>query len=698
MAEPLTIAGILAATGVHTYYHLVGGAVHHRFEHLIERWREAAVDPETGLPYNHDLAEASEESLRAALEALVWELAGRLEPRKPWLARLAAFVREGRLGKAPLTGLAHSPPWDWIGGLRNAIAGEGLKRLHETRVFGDEVVRECLLGANPCAVMGRQLAQPVLDWARRELRTGQELQVGQEPPEFEDLVRNGWSVRGAHAEPITLAHAYSLFFREHLRANPKVFNVFATEALAGLRRNLDAVGHDLSADLKGLRDQLKDVARNSPSFTVYEAWLTPQIGAINDLLGSVKDELNKVARGQDHLRCQSLVAIAALQFEVARGNTSAAAAFRDVTALLGQVERRIDYLLAGLPITPFRLPDPPTRELQLLEAKHRTVPLLGRDADLDALCAWLESEAPIAARLLVGGAGTGKTRLALELLLRVDAALPGWQAGLVTGEALRRFAATKQPADWSWHQPTLLVVDYAQTLALPLAELLRALTHKRRAGLPALRVLLLERQAGDWFDKLLREEDTQGPCPVRSLFEPANPVTLAPLPHGTLRRRILAETLNRAATYTGTPPPALPPADEDATFDTSLASEVFDQPLNLMMAALAASELGLLPALTRERVDLAEHLAGKELRRVERFAPDSRSEAQKRLLRHLAACATMERGFTVMELERAAREEITALQLHCLMGRVIWRHCCAARCPANACLWPLSSRTSSVRP
>ena len=46
MAEPLTVAGILAATAAHTYYHLVGGAVHHRFGHFLERWREPSSIPD----------------------------------------------------------------------------------------------------------------------------------------------------------------------------------------------------------------------------------------------------------------------------------------------------------------------------------------------------------------------------------------------------------------------------------------------------------------------------------------------------------------------------------------------------------------------------------------------------------------------------------------------------------------------------
>src|ERR1051326_9027490 len=82
--------------------------------------------------------------------------------------------------------------------------------------------------------------------------------------------------------------------------------------------------------------------------------------------------------------------------------------------------RKLDYPIAGLPIQRFLLPDPPTRELELLQAKHRAADLVGRDSDLDSLWLWLTTGENVSARLLVGRAGAGKTRLAIELLLRVS--------------------------------------------------------------------------------------------------------------------------------------------------------------------------------------------------------------------------------------------------------------------------------------
>ena len=423
------------------------------------------------------------------------------------------------------------------------------------------------------------------------------------------------------------------------------------------------------------------LARNPLAKTAFDSHIWGRIEGLSPKFDEVLRRLKHLDWAQDHVYQQIRWLVEAVE-AVSQGlNAQHAQTIGEFQALLDSIDKhprvleadanlkralepllgKLAYAIAGLPILPFKLPDPPTRDLELLHAKHRAVDLVGRQTDLDALSEWLESPAPISARLLVGGAGTGKTRLAFELLLRVNAELPSWQAGLLTGDALRKFDATKQHQDWTWPAPTLLVVDYAQTLAGPLKELLLALTDKRDAGRPPLRLLLLERHAGDWFDDLLRQEDS-GPCPVRGLFHPPTPVPLTPLPDGQLRRQILSQTLAKAARFTGKPALALPP-ESHLEFDASLKRDLFNQPLNLMLAALAATEFGLLPALTRSRIELAEVLAGKELARVERFARDPKNEAQKRALRHLAACATMERGFTAQGLERAVAEELTALKI-----------------------------------
>lgn len=428
-------------------------------------------------------------------------------------------------------------------------------------------------------------------------------------------------------------------FREVLVKNPDAkaaFDLHLWSKLEDVPIKLD----DALARLARLDWSLDQVAQNV-------RWLVEAVEA--------------VAAGIDAQHAQTQEGLRELRDAIERDSRIGEAEAK-LAASLSRLERKLDYAIAGLPIRRFEQPDPPTQELQLLQAKHRASDLLARETDLAALWEWLSGEASISVRLLVGGAGTGKTRLAYELLLRANSELPGWHAGTLSAEALRKFDATKQPADWSWSAPTLVVIDYAQPLADALGRLLRALTFKRKAGFPPLRILLLERVAGDWFDALLREEDSEAPCPVSQLFEPLQPVQLTPLPEGELRRKLLAQTLEKAAPFTGQPAPALPP-DTDEPFAASLARDIFAEPLNLMLAALAASELGLSAALTRSRIELAEVLAEKELRRIERFARDPDNAAQKRVMRHLAGCAALERGFALAELDQAVSEELQALQL-----------------------------------
>jgi hypothetical protein len=480
------------------------------------------------------------------------------------------------------------------------------------------------------------------------------------------LAEKGVSFNAADTRRVTLAQAYCLFFCEHLKHNPKVFRILVTDTLNEMRGNLDTLGPSLTGELKALHEKL-DILAAAPStldFTKFEQWLEPQLGAIKDLLTDVKTQLDAVARGQRELadkQGEILVAITTLRAEVARGNPAAQPLLDEVSAFIARFERKLDYAIAGLPIQRFEPPEPPTHELELLQAKHRAVDLVGRDEDLAALWQWSSAGDAISARLLVGGAGRGKTRLALELLRRVNAELPAWQAGLLTGSALRKFDATKQPADWTWPVPTLLVVDYAQTLAGPLAELLRALTHKRRAsGLPPLRILLLERQPGDWFEALLREADSGGPCPLRSLFHPATPVPLTPLPEGELRRKVLVQTLEKAAKFTGKPPPALPP-EGDRDCEASLKRDLFAEPLNLMLAAVAARELGLSEALERPRDDLVFFVAEREERRLSHYLPKEDKDPEWPGFRHSAVGATICQGWDESEALPVAEQESKAL-------------------------------------
>ena len=132
----------------------------------------------------------------------------------------------------------------------------------------------------------------------------------------------------------------------------------------------------------------------------------------------------------------------------------------------------------------------------LLDPRRGLVGFVGREHELARLLAWCEGVAPRSVRLVTGPGGVGKTRLSVELCARLD---PNrWRyvrAG--DGEEEAALAAVRL----GWPGRVLLVVDYAET-RIGLAGLLRAVASD--AG--PVRVLLLARSGGEWWDRLAAAE------------------------------------------------------------------------------------------------------------------------------------------------------------------------------------------------
>jgi hypothetical protein len=165
-----------------------------------------------------------------------------------------------------------------------------------------------------------------------------------------------------------------------------------------------------------------------------------------------------------------------------------------------------------------------------LLSAYRTdvVPLLGRESALDDLRRWLGSDRDVSIRVLTGGAGRGKTRLALELVREAgqspSVALPrkrgrgsttgkGWLAGFAESGELDRFRGQQNVAEWGWDKPVLIVVDYAASRADQLRGWIGELVDAP-AGRRPLRLLLLERQAQ-------REIGWRASAPIWSRPKPA---------------------------------------------------------------------------------------------------------------------------------------------------------------------------------
>ena len=127
-----------------------------------------------------------------------------------------------------------------------------------------------------------------------------------------------------------------------------------------------------------------------------------------------------------------------------------------------------------------------------LSFASRSATLTGRAAEQPALSAFLHSEEVFSWWAIVGAAGVGKSRLALECCL---GATGDWDVGFV------READEAALLEFVPDRPTLLVVDYAAARAGWLGRLLISLADRSRADWEPVRVLVLERTVdARWYE------------------------------------------------------------------------------------------------------------------------------------------------------------------------------------------------------
>ena len=294
-------------------------------------------------------------------------------------------------------------------------------------------------------------------------------------------------------------------------------------------------------------------------------------------------------------------------------------------------------------------------ELDQLSPYARSVRLIGRDEEMAGLEAFLHGGQPILVRVLTGGGGAGKTRLAVELCER--AASGDWNAGFVTRQELRRFHGAQNLSDWGWQQPTLIVIDDAAEHVEILRDWLDELSDRTRAPNHPLRLLLLERNADTetgWWTRIF-SSGGYGASSKRALLDPPQPVRLQPLAKAEDRLELLRATLEAAQ-------PGIP---IDSTLDGARVDERImkpewgGDPLYLMMAALHVAQGGRLQALALGRIDLADGLARHEIDRIQELAR-SRS-LDPVLVLHLAACVTLAQGANREDLEDFCDQEMVVV-------------------------------------
>ena len=129
---------------------------------------------------------------------------------------------------------------------------------------------------------------------------------------------------------------------------------------------------------------------------------------------------------------------------------------------------------------------------RLLDPRLEIVAFLGRQVELADLVAWCLDGHGGRLRLVTGPGGVGKTRLSVELSQRMTAR--GWRCDRVAyGQEAQAIPTLR-----SGTSKRLLVVDYAETRT-GLRQMFATLASDEGKDV---RVLLLARSAGEWWDQL----------------------------------------------------------------------------------------------------------------------------------------------------------------------------------------------------
>jgi tetratricopeptide (TPR) repeat protein len=171
-----------------------------------------------------------------------------------------------------------------------------------------------------------------------------------------------------------------------------------------------------------------------------------------------------------------------------------------------------------------------------LSFASRSTAMTGRDVELERVAAFLESPESFSWWVVVGSAGIGKSRLALEACYSASTV---WDVGFVS-EAGQQAVLHLTP-----DRPTFLVVDYAASRASWLSDLLVSLVDRTKQPGPPVRVLILERDTSpSWFDVAVRRATHHQSVRVLSA-QYAEPLVLRGLDRGATRELVqLAAKLN----------------------------------------------------------------------------------------------------------------------------------------------------------
>jgi tetratricopeptide (TPR) repeat protein len=292
---------------------------------------------------------------------------------------------------------------------------------------------------------------------------------------------------------------------------------------------------------------------------------------------------------------------------------------------------------------------PAGSRVRFLQPEFGIVPFTGRERELSDLAEWCRRDDRISACLVTGPGGQGKSRLALELC-RQQAA-EGWLSGMLADHA----DAAALEAMLAAEAPLLAVVDWADTKVEQITGLIeRAVS----AGSGPVRVLLLARHAGEWWEALPYRASGQ----TSDIFAVADSIPLKPLtgpspvgaPGEDLHRDALAARSEQFRAAAAAFADHLGHAWQDIA-QPDLSDRLFENLLFVHLAALLAIEPSLEGAPSQIGPDLlAEVLRREDAYYWEPTAPPALRGETARTTRHRAiAVATLTAARTEDEARMA---------------------------------------------
>jgi hypothetical protein len=213
---------------------------------------------------------------------------------------------------------------------------------------------------------------------------------------------------------------------------------------------------------------------------------------------------------------------------------------------------------------------------RLVSARAGVFGYVGRNELLTDLEAWIDSPAPFAGQVVAGRGGSGKTRLAVELCLRLREW--DWLCGfLVRGDGEGRLDSLVEAPT-----PRLVVIDYAENRADQLERLLPQLSASASASEPV-RVLLLVRTGAGRAEDIPRRLGTRIEA-VERVIEGCE-VRVLEGDEQLDRRERMRLFEGAVAAFGKYVDPPFPPAQAP-----DLGQAVFESPLMVVIAAYLAAQ------------------------------------------------------------------------------------------------------------